>query len=841
MMFHSISLNTPENDENLNENSLYPIIIKPRSETIIPVEITNPELKEGIIENQEILEGVYICSSLVKVNKNSVALTSILNTSEKSVKISNIKIPLEPISENNNFNKNINNIDSNRLDLLRKSLRTEHLNKEERNTLVEICEEYNDIFHLDGDLLTCTNTVTHDIPTISEAPITAKTYRYPEIHKQEVNKQITKMLNDDIIRPSTSPFSSPVWVVPKKSDASGKKKWRLVVDYRKLNDAAIGDSYPLPNISDILDQLGHSKYFTTLDLASGFHQIEMSPKDAQKTAFTVPLGHYEYTRMPFGLKNAPATFQRLMNNVLSGLQGVRCFVYIDDIVVYADNLENHNIKLKEVFNRLRNHNLKLQPDKCEFLRREVMYLGHLITDSGVQPDPKKIIAVSEFPVPKNPKDIKSFLGLAGYYRRFIDNFSKLCLPLNKLLRKDVEFNWTSSQQEAFDVIKSKLCNKPILQYPNFDKEFILTTDASNYALGGVLSQGIIPNDLPIAYASRALNKAESNYTTTEKELLAIIWCVKHFRPYLYGRKFKIVTDHKPLKWLFNVKDPGSRLVRWRLKLEEYEYEIVYKPGVKNSNADSLSRIKHPEIYNIKTDQLINNNYHDFLKQLKDSIITYNKLEEKYDSINLNDNNLAFFISSDILNIDATIDPKTKLIRDSTPINLCPQELKTNNIYHIVQNDQNYFYLTKKDNYWDKVNYEQIFNLLVKLRDKLIEVNLNSISLPRISTGLNLKWHKIRSAIRYIFQFTNIEINIYHDNIKKPSESEIKEILMEYHSNPTSGHSGFHRTYNRIKETFKWHNMKNDIKSFIKNCESCQKYKLVRKKHKKTHGNNDYLN
>lgn len=277
---------------------------------------------------------------------------------------------------------------------------------------------------------------------------------------------------------------------------------------------------------DILDQLGHSKYFTTIDLTSGFHQIKMDSNHAYITAFSTPLGRYQYSRMPFGLKNAPAIFQRLMNTVLSGIQNYRCFVYLDDIVIHADTLENHNKRLIEVFE----FNLKIQPDKCEFLLREVMYLGHIITEDGVKPDPKKVDSVLNFPVPKNTKDIKSFLGLAGYYRRFIPNFSSITQNLTRLLQKDADFVWTSTQQEAFEKLKLILCSEPILQYPDFSKPFLLTTDASNYAIGSILSQGEVPKDLPIAYPSRTLNKAESNYNTTEKELLSIIWSVKHFRP-----------------------------------------------------------------------------------------------------------------------------------------------------------------------------------------------------------------------------------------------------------------------------------------------------------------------
>src|SRR5215469_1158766 len=222
-----------------------------------------------------------------------------------------------------------------------------------------------------------------------------------------------------------------------------------------------------------------------------------------------------------------------MNSVLTGLQGIKCLVYLDDIVIYGTSLQDHNKKLIEVLTRLRRHNLKLQPDKCEFLRKEVIYLGHIISENGILPDPTKLEAVKNFPTPRKVKDVQSFIGLAGYYRRFIENFSKIARPLTKLTKKEVKFVWEEEQEIAFKKLKEKLTTAPVLKYPDFKEEFIVTTDASDYAIGAILSQGPIGQDNPIAYASRILNRAEQNYNTTEKELLAIVWAVKHFRPYVY--------------------------------------------------------------------------------------------------------------------------------------------------------------------------------------------------------------------------------------------------------------------------------------------------------------------
>lgn len=278
-----------------------------------------------------------------------------------------------------------------------------------------------------------------------------------------------------------------------------------------------------------------------------------------------------------------------MDNVLCGLQGTELFVYLDDIVIYARTLEEHRSKFNKLARRLREANLKLQPSKCGFLFKEVAYLGHLISEDGVKPCPKKIVAVQNFPKPKSARNVREFLGLAGYYRRFIGEFAQISKPLTRLLNKDSKFVWGSDQEEAFKTLRSALCDDPVLQYPDFSKPFNVACDASGYALGAVLSQGELGKDRPIAYASRLLHGAETNYSTIEKECLAIIFAVQYFRPYIYGREFRLITDHRPLVWMNSVQDPTSRLLRWRLKLAEFEYQIIYKPGKANSHADALSR------------------------------------------------------------------------------------------------------------------------------------------------------------------------------------------------------------------------------------------------------------
>lgn len=457
----------------------------------LPVDIQEGDI---LINNIEIKPMVYITEGIYysKDWYSYIEVTNLSNNDqilllEQPLKVT--KFTPNEFLEINNFNIEYDNITPNTLSLndITNLIRSSHLNNEERKLLFKICREYDDIFFKGNETLSFTNQIKHNIPTTDEVPIYVKSYRYPYVHKDEVKRQISEMLSQGIIRPSYSPWSSPVWIVPKKKDASGKQKWRLVIDFRKLNEKTVTDRYPLPNITEILDKLGKCMYFTTLDLASGFHQIEMDPQDIKKTAFTIESGHYEYVRMPFGLKNAPSTFQRVMDNILRELQGKICLVYLDDIIIFSTSLQEHGENLRKVFSRLREANLKVQLDKSEFFHKEIAFLGHVVTTEGVKPNPEKIQAIKNFPIPRSTKEIKSFLGLLGYYRKFIKDFAKLTKPLTECLKKGRKIDLNDRYVKTFEACKDLLMNDPILQYPDFSKPFVLTTDASNFAIGAVLS------------------------------------------------------------------------------------------------------------------------------------------------------------------------------------------------------------------------------------------------------------------------------------------------------------------------------------------------------------------
>ncbi len=801
------------------------VIIPARCETIISALANMPDA-EGIVKPKQISDKLYLGTTLTKV-KNYKCFVSILNISDEDFTKTMPRVSVEPFIQNNVDITEINSMSQlERLEKLKKSLNLEGLNNEETNSLLEACNLYNDIFHLDGDKLSCTNTVQHNIPTDpSKGPINTKPYRLPFKHREIIKEQTDQMLNDGIISPSCSPWNSPLLVVPKKSDPSGEPKYRVCVDLRKINDITTGaDAFPLPNITDILDQLGQAQYFTTLDLANGFHQVKLDDNDKLKTAFSTQTGHYVFNRMPFGLKGAPATFQRLMNTVLSGLNGLKCFIYLDDIVIYANNLTEHNHRLTEAFQRFRQHNLKLQPSKCSFLRKECLYLGHIITENGIKPDPAKVDCVSGFPQPKNAKDIKSFLGLVGYYRKFIQDFAKIAKPLTKLLKKDEKFLWNNECGISFETLKKSIISPPVLQYPDFSKEFIITTDASNYAIGAILSQGKINSDRPIAFASRTLNKAERNYSTTEKELAAIVWAVKHFRPYVFGTKFKIVTDHKPLLYVFNIKDPGSRLTRFRLKLEEYNFEVIYKAGKKNINADALSRI-------VNTVNTINTNlitdYTEFQSYLQTHIILNSKIKEK---------NTTLFQTNDtdplILFIPKNFNKgKFRDLENNKQANKFMEgfnkatELNVISVHHYQDPDM--FLLVDNENTFSDANYENIWYCLLELRN-LIRNTKVKLSLIKYHYNPLIKWDIIYPMLRYLFQNLDIEITIYNNNLISPSESDKNTILEEFHNSPIAGHQGVSRTYKKLANLYNWRGMKKDLKRYIKKCEFCQKNKLSRK-------------
>ena len=431
-----------------------------------------------------------------------------------------------------------------------------------------------------------TQLAQHRIDTGSALPVAAAPYRVSPAQLAVIDTQVQDMLENGIIRPSSSPYSSPVLLV-KKADGTD----RFCVDFRKLNAITKKDVYPLPRVDDMLDALGKADYFTVLDLQSGFWQIPLHPEDREKTAFSTARGHYEFNVMPFGLCNAPATFQRAMDHLLRTLRRF-CLPYMDDVIIFSQgDFDRHLQHIDIVLQKLQSAPMVAKPIKFKVMQKELKFLGHIIAPHTIRPDPQKTSAVLAFPTPRSVRDLQSFLGLVSYYRRFVPSMATLAEPLYRLFKKNAPWRWDRVEAAAMESLKIALTSPPLMSLPDFDRDFFLCTDASDCGIGAVLSQlDKDSKEHPVYYASRTLNPAERNYSTSERECLAVKWACDLFRPYLLGRPFKLYTDHAALRWLFRTKDPKSKLVRWILALQEYNMTILPRPGQSNANADALSRL-----------------------------------------------------------------------------------------------------------------------------------------------------------------------------------------------------------------------------------------------------------
>ena len=474
---------------------------------------------------------------------------------------------------------------SSRPDPPRRPALPERLSPLQQQQLNELFREFSDVCSQGEDDLGSTLLLEHTIET--RGPPLRQPYRQqnPAVRREEM-AQVQQMLASNVIRPSNSPWASPVVMVRKKDGSL-----RFCVDFRQLNAATVKDAHPLPRIDDLLDALHRAKWFSTLDLKSGYWQVPITEQDKAKTAFRTSSGQlYEFNQVPFGLCNAPATFSRLMDRIHAGLHWETCLFYLDDIIVFSSTWEEHLVRLRQVFERLRHANLKLGADKCTFAAKEVNYLSHRVTEEGLLPDSSLLAAIREIPPPRTATEVRSFLGLASYYWHYVKNFVAITTPLHTLTRKDAIFHWSEECQTAFDRLKTLLTTSPITAFPDFSQAFRLYTDASTAGLGAILAQVRDGKERIICCTSHALNQAEKSYSATKLECLAIIWAVAKFRPYLMAMPFEVYTDHYALQWLKTMRTGSALLHRWSAALEEYDFTVHHRPGKIQSHVDGLSRL-----------------------------------------------------------------------------------------------------------------------------------------------------------------------------------------------------------------------------------------------------------
>ncbi len=788
-------LEGPDNDS---------FVIPPRCETIRRVKIKHD--CECVIHNQEIQPGIFVSTTIVDPDNAYVRL---LNTNEVCKRISKFNFTYSPLSDYKIFK-----ID----EISKKDIRTQELlnilssrvtQEDIKDEVIKLCSTYSDIFALETDKMTTIDFYSQKLRITDNKPSYVKNYRLPYTQKQEIERQVSKLLDNSLVEPSQSAYNSPVVLVPKKSE-NNEKRFRMCIDYRQVNKKLIPDKFPLPRIDEVLDGLGRAKYFSTIDLYNGFHQVPLDEDSRDITSFSTDKGSFRWKVLPFGLNVSPNSFSRMMSIAFSGLGPEKLFLYMDDIIVIGVSEKHHLNNLKSVFEVCRKMNLKINPKKCEFGKSSVTFLGHRCTDRGILPDDSKIDVLRNYPLPLDKDAVRRFVAFANYYRRFIKNFAEKCVPLNRLTRKSTKFEWTQECQKSFENIIKCIGTPPILAYPDFNKEFIITVDASKLGCGAILSQITNGEDLPICFASKSFTKGEQNKAVIEQELIAMHWGIKYFRPYIYGTKFLVRSDHRPLSYLFSLKDPNSRLTRIRLDLSEFDFRVEYIKGKENVGADALSRIYMKDLINNKTeiDKSILITTRSMSKRQKET-----SQERKNVEVNENKNFKLNVIE------ELTCKMNKKVPRVKTENNKICIYLKHRKMFEID------LHQLRIDN--EKLDLETIFSKLERLAGNY---KIDEIQWPKeddLFTSYSIETFK-EIGTKCLKKLTIVLIPrafIVKD------ENQKFEIIKKLHDDAIfGGHVGQKKLYAKIRSNFYWKNMTKDIAKYVKECSKCQLNK-VKNSHK----------
>ena len=779
------------------------VTLQPYMEYNIPVKISKRDTgDEVLLEPVPEIHKFHIMAAkcLVKVTKG-LAYFRVLNPTNQSIVIHRNKVlatvsdidphcvlnlddPVDIPDINTMTSSNTANSKAIHFDLSNSDL-----TNAQKHTLAAFLQQNRDVFATGLHELGQCNKYMHKIETLPNAkPVKMPFYRATPQHQSEINRQVDDLLQNDIIQESNSEWHSPCLLV-KKSNGD----FRLVTDFRRLNKITKPMSFPLPRMECVFDTIGQSraKYFSSLDLHSAFLQIGMHPDSRHKAAFITQNGIYEYKRMPFGLMNAPVSFQMVMSQVLRGMTWKQCLIYLDDILVFSESFEAHIKHLDQIFAKLREANLKLKPDKCDFAAKELHYLGHIISKNGIRTNPKKTEAVSTFPVPKSQKDVRSFLGMCNYYRKFVKDYAKIAAPMNYLLRSDVQFQWTDQCQRSFEVLKQALLSSPILAYPDMNKSFILTCDASTTAIGYVLGQfDDEGKEHVIAYGGRSLHDNEKNWCTSEQEMLAIIEGIRSYHIYLADREFKIITDHKALKYVMNQKKTTSRLARWATEIQGYKFEVIHRPGKNNVVADALSR----RSYDSPAASKENICSIDATESVQDctSVVTNSSKSVNQEFVQVE----LFY--SDLPTIYA-VDPESVLpsLSDLPSIAKLQQECEDfKDIYQYLDQD-----------------------ILPNDEDQILKIVVNS-RYYELCDGVLYHWFQRRVK-------RNKDAPVEERWVKQLALPKVlrQEALKAYHDNSAGGaHLGIERVMAAMKSKYHWPRMHQAIHDYIHHCDTCQRIK-----------------
>ena len=663
-----------------------------------------------------------------------------------------------------------------------------------RGKLEKIIQEYRDVFpeQLPKGIPPA-RVVEHSIPIEpGSKPSYRPPYRLGPAEQDELEEQIKDLLAQGFIQPSCSPYGAPVLFVPKKDG-----RWRMCVDYRALNKQTIKDRYPLPRIDQLLDRLGQARVFSKLDLAQGYHQIAMAQDSIEKTAFCTNLGQWEYLVMPFGLCNAPSTFQRLMNEVFKKELNSYILVYLDDILIYSRSMEEHWDHLVSALDKLRRASLYGRLHKCEFIKDKVDYLGFEVGRDGIRTSPEKVRAILDWPRPQSVHDIRSFVGLASYYRKFMKGFSQLAKPLTDLTRDKVAWSWGNLQESSFRALQVAIATAPILRLPDFERQFIITTDASDVAIGAILEQDFGMGLQPIAFSSRKLNSTEIRYSAYERELLGIVWAIGQWKHYFQtNHPIVIQTDHAPLRHLPSQTAVNSRVWKWLAVLQGYDVDIRHIPGKKNP-ADSLSRQQVADALVRKTS--VTDANASYVQKLR---VAENATDEEVQAA-LH----KLFKSSPQAQSVIVDQAQCNSVQDQA----CPQGtirlasiLASTAISKVRLDDE------IKNSIVSALQHEDPYaEILTQLQGGMRQVTSNNVT------------YKFLNSLLFIHD-QNQDVNLDFWRILVPDDEKVKtRIIQELHSTPYSAHPGVQRTIGRVRQSFYWKGMTGDIRQFVDNCPVCQ--------------------
>ena len=678
----------------------------------------------------------------------------------------------------------------------------------ERYQLLKLLYTYKEAFSRNEHDIGTTNIIKHRIIPKSKEIVYRRQYRLSDEQHKQMEDEVEKLLHSGVVKESMSPYNNPVLMVPKKEAG----KWRFCLDCRYINDLTENQYFPLPRVDDTIDSLSGASIFSVVDMTSGYHQVELEEESSEMCAFSTRKGHYQYTKMPMGLRGSGMTFQKMVTLLMSGMLHTDVLAYLDDCILYGTNVSQHLATLEEVLHRFCKAGLKLKPRKCKLFQKELVYLGFLVNANGVQPNPEKTELIKNLPSPSCVNEVQVFLGKVNYYRKFIPKLAEIAHPLYELLEKNKKkFIWDSEQEEAFVKLKTILCSNQVMIHPQLDKDFILDVDASDYGLGVELSQKDINGDeRPVAYGSRHLEKSERSYSATARETLAAVFGCEHFKQYLQGRKFILRSDHNPLVWLRAMREPKRPYSSWLVRLEQFQYEIQYRPGSQHTNADFNSRVGHTEKKKMfkstgtqtctekinsgnrpRTQENKNNHRVQKTRQgdrnMRDSFVG-NVEPEKPDKATCEENRNPNIETEEMeegnyYDQNVELSPSTDL--------LAKLQVEDSDIGPVIKKIQGLhgdFNLTEKGEY------------LWKIRDKLVMKDDLLVRLQRVKAGLE-----------------PIEQVILPQCLKRM-------VLESLHDSELTGHFGVKRTMARVRLRYYWPGYLADVDKWCKSCKTCQERK-----------------